>query len=97
MFVKPDVVTVAVISRRLLGVLKPAGTSTVSRVVPAALGANAVLELKLSPGLNTAGLPAIVPTAGVPLVTGTLTVSPPRTDWKPANAIVSASSIAGAT
>jgi hypothetical protein len=35
-------VTVAVSCRKLLGVLKPAGTSSVSRVVPGALGANAV-------------------------------------------------------
>src|SRR5439155_22926019 len=63
----------------LLGVLKPAGTPTVRTLMPTATGWKAVLELELSPGLKTAGLPTIVPTEGVPLVTGTFTVSPPRT------------------
>src|SRR5438093_9033593 len=64
---------------------KPEGTPTVRTVVPAVLGANAVLALTLSPGLKTAGLPTIDPTPGGPLVTGTLTVKPPRTAcwlWK---------------
>src|SRR5437016_10058988 len=93
---KLDAVTVTVLSRRSAGMLKPAGTPTVSTVVPPAAGANALLELTLSPGLKIAGLPTIVPTAGVPLVTGTLTVSPPRTAWL-ANAMVAWSSRAGAT
>ena len=76
---RPGGVTVAVIWRPLLGVLKPAGTPTVRILMPTARGWKAVLELELSPGLKTAGLPTIVPTEGVPLVTGTFTVSPPRT------------------
>src|SRR5437667_5056254 len=96
MLEKLGAVTVAVTSWALLGVLKPAGTPTVSTLVPPTPGAKAVLELKLSPGLKIAGLPTIVPTAGVPLVTGTLTVSPPRTAWL-ANAMVAWSSRAGAT
>src|SRR5437899_8240151 len=57
----------------------------------------ALLLLKLSPGLKTAGLPTIVPTEVVPLVTGTFTVSPPRTAcwlWKVRKV---GSSIAGMT
>src|SRR5439155_239469 len=76
---RPGALTVAVIWRPLLGVLKPAGTPTVRILMPAATGWKAVLELELSPGLKTAGLPTIVPTEVVPLVTGTFTVSPPRT------------------
>ena len=90
-------VTVAVNWRPLLGVLKPAGTPTVSTLMPAATGANAVLALLLSPGLKTAGLPTIVPTDVVPLVTGTLTVRPPRTACWPWKASVVGSSTAGPT
>src|SRR5205807_2368849 len=74
-----------------------AGTPTVSTLMPAATGANAVFALLLSPGLKTAGLPTIVPTDVVPLVTGTLTVSPPRTACCCWNASVVGSSTAGAT
>ena len=91
-------VTVAMICAALAGGLNPAGTPTVRRLVPVASGANAVARFSVSPGLNIAGLPMIVPTAGVPLVTGTLTVNPPRTDCpKMAGTKVSGSSTAGTT
>ena len=55
-------VTVAVIDWRLLGVWKPAGVVTLIVVVPAVAGSKAVPKFTVSPALNTAGLPTIVPT-----------------------------------
>ena len=74
-------VTVAVICRRLDGVLKPAGVSTAIVVVPAFCGSNAVTPSS-SPGLNTTGLTVITPTVVFELVTGTFTGgNPPRSSW----------------
>src|SRR5215204_4705001 len=65
-------VTFAVIACRLFGVLKPAGVSKLTVVVPAEAGSNAVaLSKTLAP--TTTGLVVIVPTAVVPLATPTLT------------------------
>ena len=66
--------TVAVIDWRLVGVWKPAGVVMLIVVVPAVAGLNAVAKFIVSPALNTAGLPTIVPTLVSELVTETFTV-----------------------
>src|SRR5437870_12146701 len=77
--------SVAVIWRPLLGVLKPAGTPTVRILMPAARGWKAVLELELSPGLRSEERRVGKECRGGLLVTGSFTVSAPRTAcwrWK---------------
>jgi hypothetical protein len=75
-----------------LGVLNPDGVVAVIVLVPGFVpGLNVTVELFLPPGSDTggglgfgvsndAGLPPIVPTDGVPKVTVTPTLRPPRTD-----------------
>src|SRR5687767_6837415 len=68
--------TVAVIDWKVLGVVKPSGVPALIVVVPRAAGSNATF-LNASPPAIVA-LPTMVPTAVFELVTGTFTVSPPR-------------------
>jgi hypothetical protein len=71
-------VTWATTDCKLFGVWKPAGVVRPIVVSPDVSGLKAVSKFSVSPALNTAGLPTMVPTFVSELVTGTCTVSPPR-------------------
>src|SRR5215212_4606872 len=72
--------TVAVTCRRLLGVEKVPGGEMVMIVVPTVAGSNCTVSDE-SPAWKIAGLFTIVPTAGLELVTSTVTSAwPPRRD-----------------
>src|SRR5918996_2369430 len=72
--------TVAVICRKVVGVLNPAGTPTWIVLWPAPAGSNSAVAVAWF-GPKVSGDATMTPTLGVPDVTGTCTLTPPRTGW----------------